>query len=1039
MKCMRRIAFHLLALVFFCLDSASLPAATCTWKGGTGYWFDDANWTNGYPRGGDDGVVYGGTIKLTNETAQLGTLTISGGTISFSNWLTRLVATNIIMNGGTLTTAGGFTTAQESNRVWLVCTNLFIASGATINVNALGYLGGALLANSGYGQGGGTTRVGAAYGGFGGNYEFYSPEPYGTEAAPEMPGSGGGGVTGGNGGGPVRIEAGGGTVTVNGLITANGGNGGGGGSGGGIWVTCQTLAGTSGTIRANGGTSSYGGGGGGRIAIDYDTASQAAAPKPSIVFAAMPLAGSTYTGDLGSIYFTDTCLLSSLITNLYGVLAFASATNWAVESLTVSNAWVRFPANGFLLGVTQDVTVVGSGHLELGGNAVMRADCVRDYSSKGRMIYSSTAPGPFLECGGNVVVSNNARLTVYAGATNETTAIYGALMAVTGDVTIEAAGTLAAVANPTNGGGVCIRTGNLKVNSGGILTADQHGYAGGPTYEGTSTTTGRGPGGGGFRTGGTHGSWSEDFQLAATRPQPYGSTTNPLTSGSGGGGRQTDYSRGGGSGGGLIWVEATGTVTVHGVVSANSGVGTTSGGGGGINIACKVLAGANGIISANAASGAYYSGSGGRIALRYDPTAQSNAPPPVLVVSANCANKTNADIGTIYLADAQLLGALITNWNGQLIFPATVTNWVAPELTLRNSRLRFRQSGFQINILTNFTLDSASQFELGGNTYFTTRYTISKDNLYPLLAYSALSTAQVLQVGGDLLLTNQSKLLVYPTYTNADVGPHGAYVTVGGTLELGSNCWIHPHSQPTNGGSLLIRANRVVIAPFAGINAANKGYAGSLSATQSGFGPGFASVIRTGGTHGGKGGLAGNAPATYGNTNAPAQAGSGGSREGATGGIQSGHGGAVVRLEVTGDILFDGTISADGGDSTSDSLSYEVAGAGGSVFLICNMLQGTGTISADGGDATGGSISASGGGGRVAVWYGALNAFQTNQLHSGLNVPGLLTNVPSAFSGSATAMGGVSSGGATGLWHGAAGTVVWWGSLARSGSIIMFY
>ena len=98
----------------------------------------------------------------------------------------------------------------------------------------------------------------------------YYGEPSGQPEPPIGAGSGGNyTLRGGYGGGLVHVQASG-TVTVEGTIRADGadfGNGySGGGAGGGIWIECNTFAGSNnGLIRANGGggqTSTCGGGGG---------------------------------------------------------------------------------------------------------------------------------------------------------------------------------------------------------------------------------------------------------------------------------------------------------------------------------------------------------------------------------------------------------------------------------------------------------------------------------------------------------------------------------------------------------------------------------------------------------------------------------------------------------------------------------------------------------------------------------------------------------------------------------------------------------
>lgn len=68
-------------------------------------------------------------------TDQLASLTMSGGTLTFSNWTTRLRATDVTISGGTVSCAGPFNSYtnyvwpayEGSNRVAITCSNLTIA------------------------------------------------------------------------------------------------------------------------------------------------------------------------------------------------------------------------------------------------------------------------------------------------------------------------------------------------------------------------------------------------------------------------------------------------------------------------------------------------------------------------------------------------------------------------------------------------------------------------------------------------------------------------------------------------------------------------------------------------------------------------------------------------------------------------------------------------------------------------------------------------------------------------------------------------
>ncbi len=178
-----------------------------------------------------------------------------------------------------------------------------VNAGGLVTSNGLGYVGGDRdTYPDGLGPGGGHVGAagyirggGAGYGGRGGDGDGigWGGTTYGSMAQPTELGSGGASgniavekYAGGVGGGAMHIMITG-TLTLNGIMSADGANGAGGhiqyayggsggGSGGSIWITAGTLAG-AGKISAAGGASVggpevYGGGGaGGRIAFDVQT------------------------------------------------------------------------------------------------------------------------------------------------------------------------------------------------------------------------------------------------------------------------------------------------------------------------------------------------------------------------------------------------------------------------------------------------------------------------------------------------------------------------------------------------------------------------------------------------------------------------------------------------------------------------------------------------------------------------------------------------------------------------------------------------
>ena len=620
-----------------------IPAANAadrTWQGNAGgNWFAGDNWSPvGYPQAGESVDITNGSVLLTNSTAILASLTITNASLIFSNWTTRLLARNItIQSGGILTLPVSFTTSQMSNRVWVVCTNLTVEIGGSINVDAKGYSGSA--GSGGWGPGVGGHVSGGGYGGKGGDAIYYGVggSTYGSTSAPDQPGSGGGGDsgwTGAAGGGLVRIEASG-NVVVDGTITANGGTGNGGqgsplgssgGSGGGIYIVCTgTFSGaTSGLIRAaGGGSSSFGAGGGGRIAIEC----------PNLVGENVKVRFSTIWGvggggrqpGIGTLYLSNTNLLSETLAQFDNLqLIMPGFTNWNVANLTISNRVVSVGSldNGAIrLGVANNLTV-NSGGLGVGGVMVAKGVSLPNVGPASNPIVTvggnvilnggdltlgcnGSGSRTLLNIGTNLTLTNSATLSVYASVTNASTT-NGAVVTVPGRVSVGSASWIYPYAHPTNGGSVLFQIGTLVLLAGGGMDADGKGYA-----------SERGPGTGQHASGAGYGGKGGDYLNGDGNRggNPYGSSNAPIDPGSGGGEYETP-----GAGGGLVRIETSGDTTVNGTITANGAAGTSSGSGGsggGIYLVCAggLGGGVGGILRANGAYGAYGGGGGGRIAV----------------------------------------------------------------------------------------------------------------------------------------------------------------------------------------------------------------------------------------------------------------------------------------------------------------------------------------------------------------------------------------------------------------------------------------
>ncbi|NLF86444.1 MAG: hypothetical protein GX571_10115, partial [Lentisphaerae bacterium] len=270
-------------------------------------WFAPYNWNLlMVPVAGQNVTLPAGSnVRLSGPSAALGVFTVDpAATLTFDGWNSPLEASTLTIHGTlthlpqTVTTTNGLGEWDAQHRILLKGQNLTVATDGALNADGKGYLPGAGPGSVppflGIGDDGTSYAMGGG-GGYGGSGAFYLSGrgglAYGRADDPWQPGSGGCyrplyyGSRSKPGGGAIRIEMSG-SVTVDGIVSANGPNctgGGTGGSGGGIAVYCQTFSGaTSGWIRATGGTGALegGSGGGGRIALNYNSTAQAALPVP---------------------------------------------------------------------------------------------------------------------------------------------------------------------------------------------------------------------------------------------------------------------------------------------------------------------------------------------------------------------------------------------------------------------------------------------------------------------------------------------------------------------------------------------------------------------------------------------------------------------------------------------------------------------------------------------------------------------------------------------------------------------------------------
>ncbi|HTM68581.1 MAG TPA: hypothetical protein VL426_04735, partial [Candidatus Binatia bacterium] len=209
-------------------------------------------------------------------------------------------------------------------------------------------------------------------------------------------------------------------------------------------------------------------------------------------------------------------------------------------------------------------------------------------------------------------------------------------------------------------------------------------------------------------------------------------------------------------------------------------------------------------------------------------------------------------------------------------------------------------------------------------------------------------------------------------------------ITSSGTLILDTNTATGQIAQ-VNFGSLTVDIGGVIHSNTRGCPgdaSTGNGPNASNVCTDGGAGGGVSGGnVNSGGGGAGYGGAGGSGAGTtpgaggvtYGSATAPALFGSSGAGTQGVVGSEGGAGGGVVRFTVTGTLVQNGTITANGsgGNNIGGSGRAGGGGTGGSIFVTAGTLNGAGTFEAKGG-AGGDSIGdgGGGGGGRIAVIHG---------------------------------------------------------------------
>lgn len=1044
-----------------CTASFTSGGKASQWKGGgDGRWSTASNWSGGVlpAEGGAVSIAGGVTVTVDCQTPELASLTVSGegttlvfddGALAAPDALVAEVrAADVqILEGAVVTHARNTMQVADylasgewkmNARVHISCSNLTVDADSAIDVDGKGFYQ-TDTSNDEYGgpgPGGGnvnakTARGAAGHGGYGSGTHLHDVAepyvagmPYGSFRTPVWCGSAGDrgsdvSKLGFPGGGAVRIAATG-TVTVDGRISANSvavdGTDGSryGGSGGSIWISSKTVVG-SGTLSADGGLGSSTGssnaytGGGGRIAVEYDPAEMdKLGSLPALVFSVdtpsivRPTSGVQTTlssGDVGTLYFTDTRFLgttfSSSITGVRnGEIHAGSWAGWAPASLAVTGVRVRFVEEGALnVTIPGDVVVSGfNAKLYFGGDENYA------WSKYGGIVKHSTyAPRVTL---GTLTLKTGGDCCVCPAATNGVAATdRQAQLTVTGSLALtgtdnwsDGSTALVCDCHPTNGASVKIVCGSCEVKTASVISSKGYGT------DGTrgATAYGLGPGAssiGGAGYGGVG---------AARTPGPggrtYGDAAWPLLPGS--------SADGSGPGGGVVWMEVEGELKNNGTISADAtatGTGAydkRAASGGSVCITCRTLAGSGKIsvvspqVSLQSGKDVNCSGGGGRIAIRYDAAAQAALETPSSVKIdarggftwywADNPQFENADMGTVWLTDGTLLGNRLSTAGGvQMgeIHLGDWSTWRPSPLTLDGVRVRLAPGTAALELPGDVVISNAARLGFGGGAY-------ALSNSVARLPYTK-GVGPKVKIAGDVTLlrgttsgasangnfkTEFELLAGDPTGTDAAIGGE---LEIGGKLTVATNCFVRFTSHPLTGASGLLKVRELQLDEGGTIDAKGRGFSGTTGfAGPTGIGPGAGSAEAASGAHGGNGG----APTeetvglAYDERKSPVLPGSGG--VGRTTNINqwdysktspAGAGGGVIRIECKETMSLAGTVTAEGGDGT-DILYGNGAGAGGSVFLCCKTWNPSETlaISANGGDHSG-RDGYGGGGGRIAI------------------------------------------------------------------------
>lgn len=607
--------------------------------------------TNIYAVGGQGRNTTGGngTVYLKSLHQALGTLVIDGHDADTPDYLSPIPAgaafDNLTLRNKARVTADApldvrgaldlrgnsrlYHTAESESGLTIHADTMTIDATSAVDVTGLGYPGGQRGSNpESYGLTlgrlpGPTYRSAGSHGGYGAIYSGSGGgQPYGSPFDPRALGAGGSvGACGPgfNGGGLVSIQADT-SLTVDGVIRADG-NGGSGcqsgsGAGGSIRIATPLIRGT-GSISANGGAGEVGAGGG-RIRIDYETWGEPGSDlRGNRNVTAFGGHGNNEWGSagtvllvragqaLGDLYVDDgmsagtTARWTPLTPVGFGRSAFLTADTLTIDPLTAA-ALPLVP--GGLVGAKINPNLAQSTTFRVIANT---ADTLTVDVSGGTYLTDVSQPGDpyaavwrfdsvFLRGGGFLVVDD--------------------LLKVDGTLSIDESSVVThRDATTTWGSRLDIDAARAVITANSSIDVSARGYLGGG-YAGNGNegrTLGNVPGST-YRAAGSYGGLGGGF---GGTPNPvYGNADDPNELGSGGSAGACGR---GGDGGGLLRLHA-GSLVVDGAILADgeavSACQPGSGSGGGLRIVVDDALSGTGVIRAAGGAGDV-GGGGGRVAV----------------------------------------------------------------------------------------------------------------------------------------------------------------------------------------------------------------------------------------------------------------------------------------------------------------------------------------------------------------------------------------------------------------------------------------